>query len=56
MTNDTYYNISGLTRGTSYVISVVPSVGPCQGEGKEMMADTTDHHISITSMIYLFHF
>jgi len=49
MTNNTQYTISGLTSGTSYRISVVPSVGMCQGGGKEMMANTTDRDISTTS-------
>jgi len=40
VTNDTQYTINGLTSGTSYRISVIPSVGMCQGEGKEVMVDT----------------
>ncbi|XP_065916269.1 uncharacterized protein [Dysidea avara] len=40
-TADTEYNITGLSIGTSYMISVVPSVGMCQGEGKELMVDTS---------------
>ncbi|XP_065916432.1 uncharacterized protein [Dysidea avara] len=39
-TTDTQYTINGLTSGTSYRISVVPSVGMCQGEGKEVMVNT----------------
>ncbi|XP_065916344.1 uncharacterized protein [Dysidea avara] len=41
ITNDTQYTINGLTSNTSYRISVVPSVGMCQGEGKEVMVNTT---------------
>ena len=41
ITTDTEYNITGLSIGTSYRISVVPSVGMCQGEGKEVMVNTT---------------
>jgi len=41
-TSDTLYTINGLTSGTSYRTSVVPSVGMCQGEGKEVIVDTTD--------------
>ena len=41
-TGDTNYTINGLTSGTSYRISVVPSDGVCQGEHKEMMVNTTD--------------
>ena len=48
ITNDTQYTINGLTSGTSYRISVVPSVGMCQGEGKEVMVDTVD--ITTTGM------
>ena len=40
--NDTQYTFNELTSGTSYRISVVPSVGICQGEGKEVMVDTTN--------------
>jgi len=39
-TNDTSVTIDGLDSGTSYRISVVPSMGMCEGEGKEMMVDT----------------
>ncbi|XP_065916365.1 uncharacterized protein [Dysidea avara] len=39
-TIDTQYTINGLTSGTSYRISVVPSVGMCQGEGKEVIVNT----------------
>ena len=42
ITNDTQFTINGLTSGTSYRISVVPSVGMCQGEGKKVMVDTID--------------
>ena len=42
ITNDIIYTINGLASGTSYRISVVPSVGMCEGEGKEMMVDTND--------------
>ncbi|XP_065916306.1 uncharacterized protein [Dysidea avara] len=41
ITIGTQYTINGLTSNTSYRISVVPSVGMCQGEGKEVMVDTT---------------
>ena len=34
-TTDTEYNITELSISTSYRISVVPSVGMWQGEGKE---------------------
>ena len=47
ITNDTNHTINGLTSGTSYRISVVPSDGVCEGEGKEMMVDTNDGSISI---------
>ena len=47
ITNDTNYTINGLTSGTSYRISVVPSDGVCQGEEKEVMVDTNDASISI---------
>jgi len=47
ITNDTQYTINGLTSGTSYRISVVSSVGICQGEGKEVMVDTTGVPTSI---------
>ena len=40
ITDDTSYTIYGLTSGTSYRISVVPSMGMCDGEQKIMMADT----------------
>ena len=40
ISDDTNYTINGLTSGTSYRISVVPSDGVCQGEGKEMTVDT----------------
>ena len=39
-TDETRYTINGLTSGTLYRISVVPSDGGCEGEGKEMMVDT----------------
>ena len=42
ITGDTQYTINGLNNGTSYRISVVPRVGMCQGEGKEMMVNTTN--------------
>ena len=45
--NDTKYTINGLTSGTSYRISVVPIMGVCQGEWKEMMVNTVDLSISI---------
>jgi len=45
--NDTQYTINGLTSGTSYRISVVPSVGMCQGEGKAVMMDTNNVSASI---------
>ena len=48
ITNDTQYTINGLTTNTSYRISVVPSVGMCQGEGKEVMVNTTRVSPSIT--------
>ena len=38
-TTDTEYSITGLSIGTSYRISVVPSVGMCQGEGKKVMVN-----------------
>ncbi|XP_065916201.1 uncharacterized protein [Dysidea avara] len=41
ITNNTQYTINGLTSNTSYRISVVRSVGMCQGEGKEVMVNTT---------------
>ena len=41
-TYDTLYTVNGLTSGTSYRISVVPSDGVYEGEGKEIMVDTTD--------------
>ena len=49
ITNDTQYTINGLTSDTSYRISVVPSVGMCQGEGKEVMVDT--NNVSTSTMI-----
>ena len=53
ITDDTNYTINGRTSGTSYRISVVPtrSMGMCQGVGKEMMVDTTDVLISISTSI-----
>ena len=42
ITDDTNYTINGLTSSTSYRISVEPSDGVCEGEGKEMMVNTTD--------------
>ena len=39
-TDDTNYTINGLTSGTSYRISVVPSDELCQGIGEQMMAET----------------
>jgi len=42
ITNDIIYTINGLASGTSYRISVVPSVGMCEGEGKEIMVNTID--------------
>jgi len=42
ITDDTNYTINGLSSDTSYRISIVPSMGMCQGEGKEIMVDTTD--------------
>ena len=55
ITNDTQYTINGLTSDTSYRISVVPSVGMCQGEGKEVMVNTTRalHSIPI-GKLYLY--
>jgi len=47
ISNDTQYTINGLTSGTSYRISIVPSVGMCQGEGKEVMADTNNMLTSV---------
>ena len=41
-TIDTNYTINRLTSGTLYRISVVPSVGMCEGEGKEIMVNTID--------------
>ena len=39
-TTGTQYTINGLKNDTSYRISVVPSVGMCQGEGEEMTVNT----------------
>jgi len=47
ITNDTQYTINGLISGTSYRISVIPRVGMCQGEGKEVMVDTNNMSTSI---------
>ena len=47
ITNDNQYTLNELTSGTSYRISVVPSVGICLGEGKEVMVDTTNVLTSI---------
>ena len=40
ITDDTNYTINGLTSDTSYRISVVPIMGMCEGEGKEITVDT----------------
>ena len=55
ITNDTQYTINGLTSNTSYRISVVPSVGMCQGEGKEVMVNTTrvSPSILIGTLLYI---
>ena len=51
ITDDTNYTINGLTSGTSYRISVVPSDGMCKGEGKEMMMDAINDFISFSTHI-----
>ena len=42
ITDDTNYTVNELTSDTLYRNSVVASDGVCEGEGKEMMADTND--------------
>ena len=48
-TTDTQYTINGLISDTSYRISVVPSVGMCQGEGKEVILNTSTCKLSFCS-------
>ena len=57
ITNNTQYTINGLTSNTSYRISVVRSVGMCQGEGKEVMVNTTrvSPNIPIGKLYYSHH-
>jgi len=50
ITDDTNYTINGLTSGTLYKISVVPSMGMCEGEGKEMMANTNDTFTTVGTL------
>ena len=47
ITDDTHYTINGLTSGTSYRISVVPIMGMCEGERKEMIVDTNGTSITV---------
>ena len=51
ITNDTQYTFNGLISGTSYRISVVPTMGMCLGGGKEVAMNTTG--ISPTGIIIL---
>ena len=50
---DTEYNITELLIGTSYRISVVPSVGMCQGEEKEITVNTTGVSPSKSKVLHI---